>query len=431
MPAPAPPAAAPVEFDPFVSRQVDDALAFLHTIRFQELQRRGWHLQPNHFYWPLNSVEFLRDHPELWHDRGLPRGVDWDLDGQLKFARELAPFWTELADVAHRPAAVDMGSEITLINGSFSGADASAYYGLVRKLQPRRVVEVGAGWSSIFLDHALAQNERPAEVTLIEPDPDRSLLERLPRKWEVRRSLLQFVDPAVFQGLQEGDICFYDGSHCAHTASDVNWFFFESSRAWHPACSCTCTTSSCPTTTTTSGCSVTALQLERAVFPAGLPDAQLRLPRTARPTTCCSGCARTTCARCIPAGTTAAASGSRRSLRSARATWPARARRRPSADTPRRLAGLPRAQPLSATLRDTPSRRVASSERWSASSTRTTRRPAAPSEIGGVPVADRIRTKCSHSVRSGSTFEIRGLQMSPERVMYSPYELACSSKPLS
>ena len=226
-PAPAPPAAAPVEFDPFVSRQVDDALAFLHTIRFQELQRRGWHLQPNHFYWPLNSVEFLRDHPELWHDRGLPPGVDWDLDGQLKFARELAPFWTELADVAHRPAAVDMGSEITLINGSFSGADASAYYGLVRKLQPRRVVEVGAGWSSIFLDRALARNERPAEVTLIEPEPDRSLLERLPRKWEVRRSLLQFADPAVFQGLQAGDICFYDGSHCAHTASDVNWFFFE------------------------------------------------------------------------------------------------------------------------------------------------------------------------------------------------------------
>ena len=29
-------------------------------------------------------------------------------------------------------------------------------------------------------------------------------------------------------------------------------------------------------------------------------------------------------------------------------------------------------------------------------------------------------TKCSHSIRSGSRFGIRGLQMSPERVMYSP-----------
>ena len=88
-----------------------------------------------------------------------------------------------------------MGSEITLINGSFSGADASTYYGLVRKLQPRHVVEVGAGWSSIFLAHALERNERPAKVTLIEPEPDRRLLERLPREWEVRPSLLQFADP--------------------------------------------------------------------------------------------------------------------------------------------------------------------------------------------------------------------------------------------
>ena len=77
----------PGRAEPLASRQVDDALAFLQTIPFQELQRRGWHLQPNHFYWPLKSVEFLRDHPDLWHDRGLPKGVDWDLDRQVAFAR--------------------------------------------------------------------------------------------------------------------------------------------------------------------------------------------------------------------------------------------------------------------------------------------------------------------------------------------------------
>jgi predicted O-methyltransferase YrrM len=225
-PAAAAPAAA-LALEPLASRQVDDALAFLRTIPFQELQRRGWHLQPNHFYWPLNSVEFLRDHPDLWHDRGLPKGVDWNLDRQVAFARELAPFSSELAEIADRPAAVDMGSEITLINGSFSGADASTYYGLVRKLQPRHVVEVGAGWSSIFLAHALERNERPAKVTLIEPEPDRRLLNRLPREWEVRSSILQLADPAPFERLKAGDICFYDGSHCVHTASDVNWFFFE------------------------------------------------------------------------------------------------------------------------------------------------------------------------------------------------------------
>jgi predicted O-methyltransferase YrrM len=209
------------------SRHVEEALAFLRGVPFQELQKRGWHLQPNHYYWPLNDVEFLRAHPELWHDRGLPAGVDWDLDGQVAFARELAASYGELADVAARPAAVDMSSEITFVNGAFPHADACAYYGLVRARQPRRVVEIGSGWSTIFLAHALTRNERPAAVTLIEPEPDRRLLARIPRDWDVRKSLLQFADLGVFEALGPGDVCFYDGSHVTRTASDVNWFFFE------------------------------------------------------------------------------------------------------------------------------------------------------------------------------------------------------------
>ena len=209
------------------SRHIDDALGFLRTVPFQELQARGWHLQPNHYYWPLNDVQFLRAHPELWHDRPLPAGIDWDLDGQVAFARELAAVYGELADVAERPAAVDMSSAITLVNGSFSGADACAYYGVVRTRRPRRVVEVGGGWSTIFLAHALARNDRPAAVTVIEPEPDPRLLARLPRDWDAQRALLQFADLAAFEALEAGDICFYDGSHVARTGSDVNWFFFE------------------------------------------------------------------------------------------------------------------------------------------------------------------------------------------------------------
>ena len=47
-----------------------------------------------------------------------------------------------------------------------------------------------------------------------------------------------------------------------------------------------------------------------------------------------------------------------------------------------------------------------------ASSTRTTRRPLAPSERGARP-GRMHSTKCSHSIRSGSTFGIRGEKMSP------------------
>src|SRR4051812_2961506 len=89
---PAPSAAAPTppvppRLGPWASPEVDAAIDLLRRVPFDEVQRRGWHFQPNHFYWPLNDVAFLADNPGLWHDRGLPQAVDWDLDGQLEVAR--------------------------------------------------------------------------------------------------------------------------------------------------------------------------------------------------------------------------------------------------------------------------------------------------------------------------------------------------------
>jgi predicted O-methyltransferase YrrM len=260
-PPPAPTAEHAPAAEPLVTRfeaqYVDEALEFLRRVPFQELQRRGWHLQPNHYYWPLNDVRFLREHEDLWHDRGLPRGIDWDLDGQVAFARELATVYHELDDVEHEGSRNALAKRITFDNGSFSGADACAYYGVVRTRQPRRVVEVGGGWSTIFLAHALARNDRPAAVTLIEPEPDPRLLKRLPHDWDIQKSLLQFADLTVFERLEAGDVCFYDGSHVARTGSDVNWFFFEVLPRLAPGVLIHVHDISGPTTTTTSGSTAT------------------------------------------------------------------------------------------------------------------------------------------------------------------------------
>jgi predicted O-methyltransferase YrrM len=147
------------------------------------------------------------------------------VDAQLALARELDAYRSELADVPRlpRPGRVEFAWE----NWSFDGADAIVYYGLVRSLKPSRVVEIGAGWSSLLLARALERNDTPCAVTLIEPGQQRVEPSALPSDWEVRESLLQHADPALFEQLGDGDVCFFDGSHCVHTGSDVNWFLFE------------------------------------------------------------------------------------------------------------------------------------------------------------------------------------------------------------
>ncbi|HEX2105754.1 MAG TPA: class I SAM-dependent methyltransferase [Solirubrobacteraceae bacterium] len=216
---------SPPRLGPWASRAVDEAIDLLRRVPFDEIQRRGWHFQPNHFYWPLNDVEFLRDNPRLWHDRGLPRGVRWDLDAQLAVARTVERYRPELADVPVE--AVPGRAEYAWNNGAFGGADAVVYYGLVRELRPRRVVEVGSGWSSLLLARALQRNDAPCDVTLVEPFPDQRTFAGLPAGWDVHRAILQHADLSLFERLGPGDICFYDGSHCARTGGDVNWFLFE------------------------------------------------------------------------------------------------------------------------------------------------------------------------------------------------------------
>jgi Methyltransferase domain/CBS domain len=205
--------------------EIGAALALLSSVPFEELQRRGWHLQPNHYYWPLNDLAFLRENSQLWITNKLPAGIEWDLDGQEQLFRRVMQHAAELDHVRVSPPAKP--GEFIWENGVFFGGDAHAYYGLVRELKPQRVIEVGSGWSSLLLGRALEANMAPSEVTLIEPEPNWAVLGDLPLGWQMIESKVQEVDIALFESLEPGDILFYDGSHCVRTASDVNWIFFE------------------------------------------------------------------------------------------------------------------------------------------------------------------------------------------------------------
>jgi hypothetical protein len=211
--------------DPGLDRQIDEALELLRSVPFEELQRRGWHLQPNHFHWPLNDVPFLREHPEIWTQPALPASIDWNIDGQVDMLRRIAPYAVELDDVPDGPGAPP--GEYVWGNEAFPRGDACLYYGLVRELRPRRVIEVGAGWSSLLLRRALAANGQECEVTLIDPNPNRDMMGELPSGWTLVEDLVQLTEIGRFEALQAGDILFYDGSHCARTGGDVNWIFFQ------------------------------------------------------------------------------------------------------------------------------------------------------------------------------------------------------------
>ena len=59
-----------------------------------------------------------------------------------------------------------------LNNGLFDGTDALVAYCMVRHFQPRLIIEIGSGFSSLLLTEAAAKNNTSALIC-IEPFPQR------------------------------------------------------------------------------------------------------------------------------------------------------------------------------------------------------------------------------------------------------------------
>jgi hypothetical protein len=214
-----------IDGDPIAS-----AIATLERVPPLELQRLGYHFQRCDFYSALNDLDFLAENKDLWQGRSMPAGIDWGLDRQLALLREIAGYVGELRDVPVEPGA-DSPFGYHWHNDFWRGTDALVHYALLRARRPARVLEIGCGWSSLLMAQALALNEAESgarcSVHQIEPYPRHELMSRLPAHWTIEEKMLQRASLARVEELRAGDVLFYDGSHVARVASDVNWFFFE------------------------------------------------------------------------------------------------------------------------------------------------------------------------------------------------------------
>ena len=115
-------------------------------------------------------------------------------------------------------------------NGSYSYSDAIVLYCMIRHVAPKRIVEVGSGYSSCLM---IDTNERyfnnQIRLTFVEPYPDLllSITSHEDReRFELRKERLQDAGLELFRALEAGDILFIDSTHVSKINSDVNHIFF-------------------------------------------------------------------------------------------------------------------------------------------------------------------------------------------------------------
>jgi hypothetical protein len=113
------------------------------------------------------------------------------------------------------------------LNGAYSYSDAVFLYCMIRKLNPKRIIEVGSGFSScVTLDTNELYFNNQINCTFVEPYP--ALLKSLIKENDnsnikIYESKLQNVPLDVFMELKANDILFIDSTHVAKFNSDVNY----------------------------------------------------------------------------------------------------------------------------------------------------------------------------------------------------------------
>ncbi|MDX6409981.1 MAG: hypothetical protein QOE13_3052 [Gaiellaceae bacterium] len=190
-----------------------------------DLVRRGvYDLVRHDFYSPVPEVPV--GETDVWTKPASLVGVDLSTAASFDLLEtELAPYIEEFKPPADRAT----GGGFHLWNGYYQSVDAEVLYAMIRRLKPRRVLEVGSGYSTLVTAEACRRNageQRPAELIAVDPQPRVPIDASggLTRHEQVR---VQELALERFLALERDDVLFIDSSHTVKLGSDVNFLVFE------------------------------------------------------------------------------------------------------------------------------------------------------------------------------------------------------------
>ncbi|HRJ29538.1 MAG TPA: class I SAM-dependent methyltransferase [Cyclobacteriaceae bacterium] len=174
----------------------------------------------DHYYDPLFDYRKLRKHQ--------PKArFDFNIQNQLNLITSFS-FREELSAMPlNNPGGHSLNYYYE--NGSFGSGDAEFYYSLIRLIKPKRIIEIGSGFSTRVAMAAVQKNTKAdlgytCEITCIEPY-EMPWLEQA--GVNLLRTKMEELSPEFFDSLEGGDILFIDSSHIIRPGGDVITTIFD------------------------------------------------------------------------------------------------------------------------------------------------------------------------------------------------------------
>jgi predicted O-methyltransferase YrrM len=212
-----------------VKRLIKTVLGELPYIKqlYGQIQKQGKY-PAGHYYSPIPDKDEILAYIDSRKPLGrqLP-GVNLNEKNQLKLLHEYRQYYKELPF----PEKQKQGCRYYYENSWYSYSDAIFLYSFLRKNEPKRIIEIGSGFSSaVILDTIEGFFSQRPEITFIEPYPDR--LKGLFKSHDgnqvkIIEKKVQQVPHELFSSLESGDFLFVDSSHVVKCGSDLQLLFFD------------------------------------------------------------------------------------------------------------------------------------------------------------------------------------------------------------
>jgi len=190
------------------------------------INSHGLHIIPPRFYCEIptvedidNSFEFKEIETGAFNSPNIfkPDTIKDFIQKIGKYAKEFAP---PLEGDVNNP------SGFFWRNPAFSHSDAMAYYCIIRYLKPKRILEIGSGFSTLVADQALRKNNQ-GSLFIIEPYP-KEFLKKLPTVEKIKESFVQDLPVKdLVDWIEEGDIWFIDSTHTVKNGSDCLYIYLK------------------------------------------------------------------------------------------------------------------------------------------------------------------------------------------------------------
>jgi len=189
---------------------------------FEIGEKNNIHVTPVHFYQPIPDTRKIS--PELFNNLSHYAEIDFREKEQLSTLKLLSKYSNEIKDVPVKPTSDKR--QYYFENDFFGPLDGTIYYSMIREFSPKKIIEVGSGFSTMIASQAASKN-KTTSITSIEPYPNEILKSGLPNLSELIPDVVQNVSINKFKELNKNDFLFIDSSHISSIGSDVNYLFLH------------------------------------------------------------------------------------------------------------------------------------------------------------------------------------------------------------